>query len=210
VHVVVGICALVWMAVSVAALMGAPGPTLWAEAWLALSTSAVVQQGAVWQLITYAFVHFDMWHIAFNGIALLSFGVPFERAWGAGRFLLVFLVGAVASGLACLAEAYIWRLWGGAVHPMLVIGASGGVCSLVVCFAAWQPDARVVLLFIPMRAWAMVVVMLALDTIGLLLPYTGIAHSGHIGGTLAGLALCPVLIGRWPWGRRAPTVRYVD
>jgi membrane associated rhomboid family serine protease len=200
-YVIVGLCGLVWAALSLARMSGA-ADVLDAAAWFVLNPQAVIQDGAWWQLVTYAFVHIEFWHVAFNCIALASFGGPFEAAFGARRFLLVFGVGVVASGLACMAEAYAPLLLGRPMHPMFVIGASGGVCAVLVCFAAWRPHARVILAFIPMRAWVLVLLLLGIDVVGLFLPGHGIAHSGHIGGTLAGLALCPYVVGRWPWRLR--------
>jgi membrane associated rhomboid family serine protease len=205
-YVIVGLCVAVWLVISAGEAIGLR-KILGAALLCALDPQAVVEGWMWWQLVTYAFVHVQFWHIAFNGIALASFGGPFETAFGTRRFLTVFGAGVLASGLACMVEAYVPLLFGHAMRQMLVIGASGGVCALLVCFAAWQPDARVILAFvIPLRASLLVVVLLAIDIIGLVLPGHGIAHSGHIGGTLVGLALCPYIVGRWPWRSRRHSV----
>jgi membrane associated rhomboid family serine protease len=40
-----------------------------------------------WQLLTYAFLHGGLMHIAFNMFALYMFGGAIERVFGASRYL---------------------------------------------------------------------------------------------------------------------------
>lgn len=57
----------------------------------------------VWQLVTYMFMHGDIWHIFFNMFALFMFGGVLEARWGAKRFINFYLItglGAVALQMA--------------------------------------------------------------------------------------------------------------
>lgn len=57
------------------------------------------QYFSVWQLITYMFMHGDIWHIFFNMFALFMFGGVLESRWGAKKFLQFYIItglGAVA------------------------------------------------------------------------------------------------------------------
>lgn len=54
---------------------------------------------AVWQVVTYMFMHGSIAHIFFNMFALLSFGDPLERQWGAGRFLIFYFLCGIGAGL---------------------------------------------------------------------------------------------------------------
>ena len=56
----------------------------------------------VWQIVSYMFLHADFGHIFFNMFALLSFGTILEREWGAGRFLVFYLVCGIGAGLVQL------------------------------------------------------------------------------------------------------------
>jgi len=61
----------------------------------------VLNGGAkVWTLATYALLHGSWSHVIFNCIWLLAFGPPVARRFGAVRFLLFFVVTAVAGALA--------------------------------------------------------------------------------------------------------------
>ena len=48
----------------------------------ALVPAQVVQTFAVWQLVTYMFLHFGIGQILWNMLALWMFGVELERLWG--------------------------------------------------------------------------------------------------------------------------------
>jgi membrane associated rhomboid family serine protease len=68
---------------------------------LALSPDEVFAHGRVWQLLTYAFLHdpASSWHILFNMLFLLFFGIEIEKAWGTRRFLAFYLSAAVFAAL---------------------------------------------------------------------------------------------------------------
>ena len=53
----------------------------------------------VWQLFTYMFLHGGFAHLAFNMLALWSFGRVLEKVWGGQRFLLFYLACGVGAAL---------------------------------------------------------------------------------------------------------------
>ncbi|NNC99726.1 MAG: rhomboid family intramembrane serine protease [Gammaproteobacteria bacterium] len=59
----------------------------------------------IWQLVSYMFLHGGWTHLAFNMLALWSFGRVLERVWGAQRFLFFYLVCGVGAALLHLAVA---------------------------------------------------------------------------------------------------------
>ena len=52
---------------------------------LALAPVAVVKHFAIWQLVTYLFLHGGITHLLFNMLALWMFGTPLESDWGTRR-----------------------------------------------------------------------------------------------------------------------------
>lgn len=60
-----------------------------------------------WQLITYMFLHADIWHIFFNMLPIFMFGVMLERVWGPKRFLAYYLVTGIGAGLIQLLVIYL-------------------------------------------------------------------------------------------------------
>ena len=53
----------------------------------------------IYQLITYQFLHADVWHIFCNMFALWMFGCVIERVWGPQRFLIYYFVCGIGAGL---------------------------------------------------------------------------------------------------------------
>jgi membrane associated rhomboid family serine protease len=64
-----------------------------------LSASGL-EEGRWWQLITYAFLHANIWHLLFNVLSLWFAGRIVERVMGAGRFVALYVASAVAGGVA--------------------------------------------------------------------------------------------------------------
>jgi len=138
---------------------------------------------APWQLVTYAFLHGGVWHIAFNMFALYMFGSPIERVFGTRRFVLYYFVCVVSAALTQLAFAAMM----GGLYP--TIGASGGVFGLLLAYGLYFPNNRVMLIFppIPMPARVFVVLYAALELfLGVTGTQAGVAHFAHLGGMIGG------------------------
>jgi membrane associated rhomboid family serine protease len=141
----------------------------------------------VWQLVTYAFLHGSLAHIAFNMIALWSIGGQVELALGTQRFIVYYvacILGAAAAQLATVA-----LMNPGEMYPTL--GASGGVFGVLLAFAYLFPQARIMVMVpIPIPAWIAAVGYLAIEFFsGVTGLQPGVAHFAHLGGALIGLVL---------------------
>ena len=139
-----------------------------------------------WQLLTYAFLHGGLFHIAFNLFALYMFGSAIERVFGARRYLAYYLVCVLSAAIAQLLTAAIT----GAVYP--TVGASGGVFGLLLAYAIYFPHSRIMLIFppIPMPARVFVVVYAALELfLGVTGTEEGVAHFAHLGGLVGGFIM---------------------
>jgi membrane associated rhomboid family serine protease len=141
-----------------------------------------------WQLITYAFLHDpkNIAHIFLNMFALFMFGRGLELYWGSRRFLGYYFVCVVAAALTQLAV----ESGTSAAEP--VLGASGGVFGVLLAFAWYFPNQRLIVLPIPipMPAWLFVTIYALIELFsGLTRTQQGVAHFAHLGGMLGG-ALC--------------------
>src|SRR5579863_9211583 len=65
----------------------------------ALAPDAVIHYFAVWQLVTYLFLHGGPWHLIINMLVLWMFGVQLERDWGTRRFLKYYFVCGIGAGI---------------------------------------------------------------------------------------------------------------
>jgi rhomboid family protein len=150
-----------------------------------------------WQLVTYAFLHGGLTHIAFNMLALWMFGGPIERLFGSRPFALYYFVCVIGAAVAQLIVQAIWP--SGGYYPTL--GASGGVFGLLLAYGMMFPHARILLLFppIPMPAWLFVIGYGAVELfLGVTGTQAGVAHFAHLGGMAIGFLLIQYWRGKFP------------
>jgi membrane associated rhomboid family serine protease len=143
--------------------------------------------GFVWTLLTAAFSHIDLWHIALNMFVLWSFGSILERLWGVATFVAFYLVAAlVASVSHCFVSTVL--LGDSSINAL---GASGAVSGLLLAFALLFPKHRILLFgVIPIPALVGALAFVAIDLWGLFAQSQGggigIGHGAHLGGALCG------------------------
>ncbi|HYM36706.1 MAG TPA: rhomboid family intramembrane serine protease, partial [Steroidobacteraceae bacterium] len=150
---------------------------------------------ALWQLITYGFLHASVTHIFFNMFALFMFGSDIERSMGQRKFLVYYFVCIVGAGLTQLLVMAI-----GITPPADVVGASGAVFGILLAFAIAFPHRRLIVLPIPipMPAWLFVTLYSLLELyLGIFQTQQGVAHFAHLGGAAAGY----LLIVYWRYAR---------
>ncbi|MEO8134535.1 MAG: rhomboid family intramembrane serine protease [Betaproteobacteria bacterium] len=148
-----------------------------------------------WQIITYAFLHGNLTHLLFNMFGVYMFGADVERVWGTRRFLIFYMVCAIAAAIAQLIVTSLT----GSVYP--TVGASGALFGLLLAFAMLFPDRVVVPLFppIPMRAPIFVAIYGGLELfLGVTGTQAGVAHFAHLGGMAGGY----LLLRYWRGARR--------
>ncbi|MFB6263269.1 MAG: rhomboid family intramembrane serine protease, partial [Bradymonadaceae bacterium] len=89
----------------------------------AIST-ALIEQGQYFRLVSGSFLHGGFVHILFNGLALLFLGISIERMIGSWRFLLIFLVSALGGATG----SYLWT------EAPLAVGSSTALYGLIGAF----------------------------------------------------------------------------
>lgn len=164
-----------------------PGLVAWFALWpLGTSQVSADVSFAPWQLLTYAFLHGNLLHIAFNMFALYTFGGPIEQVFGSRRYLAYYLV--------CVFSAAVTQLLVAAMSQQIypTVGASGGVFGLLLAYALYFPNNRLMLLFppIPMPARVFVILYAVIELyLGVTGTQEGVAHFAHLGGMIGGFAM---------------------
>ena len=138
---------------------------------------AGVADGRYWQLFTTMFTHVEVWHIAFNMLALWTLGPQLESAIGRARFLALYLL----SGLTASATV----MWFSTSYS-LTLGASGAIFGLMggllVIAVKVGGDVRGVVTWIAVNfAFTFLFVRL-------------ISWQGHVGGFVGGLLLGAAIV----------------
>ncbi len=147
--------------------------------YLGLIPFQVVQQGKIWQLVTYMFVHAGIMHILWNMLGLWMFGIQLEKLWGTAKFLRFYFECGIAAGLTVVVAAY---LFGGT--DVATVGASGALFGLLVAYAVVFPDQTILFSFlIPIKSKYFVMII---GAIVFLQSYS--ATIGHQSGTVAVVA----------------------
>jgi membrane associated rhomboid family serine protease len=93
-----------------------------------------------WTLVTYAFLHHDLWHIGFNMFFLYLFGRNVNDKLGTVGFVVFYVSGAAASG------------WGHAllhqtVPPIPTLGASGAVAAVTGAYLVLFPQTLLTIIY---------------------------------------------------------------
>jgi membrane associated rhomboid family serine protease len=144
-------------------------------------------------LLTHQFLHGGLLHLASNMLFLWIYGDNMEEAWGHWRFLLFYLACGILAALAQFVSepaSYI---------PM--VGASGAIAGVLGGYLLLYPRARIdMFLFllvyfrvIPIPAWLVLGSWFGMQVFAGLDPAAseaGVAYWAHIGGFVAGKALC--------------------
>lgn len=93
-----------------------------------------------WTIITYMFVHKDIWHILFNMLWLYWFGRIFLEYLDQRKLVAVYLLGGISGALVYILSFNIFPVFKGVVAESVAIGASASVMAIVIAIAAYVPD----------------------------------------------------------------------
>ena len=152
--------------------------------------------GKVWTLVSYAFMHGDIFHIFCNLLGLYFIGKYVERVVGNKRFYILYFSGAIFGGL-------LWLLLSYPNTSETLIGASASVMAVFATFCYLYPPMPITFLLffvipISMRPMTMLKIATCFEVLGLLYSLAGgnavVAYSAHLGGILTGLAFAMLLI----------------
>lgn len=154
---------------------------------LGLRPADVVGSLALWQPVTYMFLHGGIFHILFNMLALWMFGVELERMWGSRFFLKFYFVAGVGAALTTLLLSFTPFAFANQLYYSLTIGASGAVYGILLAYARYFPHRPILPYFVfPIPAKYFVIIIGAISLLSSMNgPGGGIAHTTHLGGLVA-------------------------
>jgi membrane associated rhomboid family serine protease len=151
-----------------------------------------------WQVLSYAFLHGDVFHLFFNMFGLWMFGSEIEQLWGQKRYAQFLLVSVLTAAMVQIGFTAMM----GSFYP--TVGISGGLFGLLLAFGMMFPNRVIMPLFppIPMKAKVFVAVFGALELFLGVGGRDGIAHFAHLGGMLGGWLMIRYWRGQAPFSRR--------
>lgn len=179
----------------------------------------------LWQVLTHMFMHGGFMHLLFNMLALWMFGTSVEQAIGSKRFVFLYFSAGLGAVLLQLGidyfqytsifeslqslgmsvnsietssnpeiKAMLNELW--SISNTQMVGASGCIMGVLVAFGMLNPNAELMMIFlpIPIKAKYFIPLLVGYDIISGFIggvPVFGmnIAHWAHVGGALIGLII---------------------
>ena len=134
-----------------------------------------------YQYVTACFAHGGLIHLAFNMVALVSFGSIIEKKYGALKFTKFYLTVGILANI-------LWHILSNPTMPAL--GASGALFGILTLYVIKYPNTKLFIIFLPMvsfKASSMFLAVIVFEILGSLFLNVGIGHSVHLLG--AGLGL---------------------
>lgn len=150
---------------------------------LGLSPEAVFTQLALWQPVTYMFLHGGLGHLLFNMLALWMFGTDLERTWGTRFFTKYYFI----TGIGAAATSLVLSIWIGEIYYSTTVGASGAIYGLLLAYALYFPHRTIYMIIFPLPARVFVIIagtLAFMNSLGG--SSSNVAHTAHLGGLVVG------------------------
>lgn len=142
-----------------------------------------IRAGEQFRMITSAFLHADIVHLAFNMIALFSFAPVVSQTLGNLTFLLIYSTSLIFGSLLTM-------IFHGNDYSYRAVGASGAVTGIIYSAILLYPDMTIGIFgIIPMPAYIFGIGYLLYSIYGMKAKNDNIGHTAHFGGAIGGYAL---------------------
>lgn len=137
-----------------------------------------------WTLLTYMFLHADVWHLFFNMVCLYGFGMLFLMFFSARHLRGLYLLGGLCGAVAFLLSVMVFPVFRGGQGPLL--GASASVLALVAALGTAHPNYGVrLLLFGPVRMKYIAIGLVLISFLSVPSANAG-GEIAHLGGAFGG------------------------
>ena len=140
-----------------------------------------------WTIITYMFMHADIWHILFNLLFFYWFGQIFLQYLDQKKLLTVYLLGGFSGAIFYSLVYSIFPAFELENHlGSSLLGASAAIMAVTIAITTIVPNFSVNMIFIgPVKLKYIALFVIALDLISIQTSNAG-GHISHIGGALFG------------------------
>lgn len=148
----------------------------------------IVQKDYI-RLLSSGFLHVDVSHLLFNMLTLYFFADVIINNLGPINFIIIYLISLLNGNVL----TYFYHKKN---LNYSAVGASGAVSGVLFAAILLFPNMSLYIMFIPIPIPAYVVGIgyLAYTVFGMKKQLGNIGHSAHLGGAVAGLVICLVLL----------------
>ena len=157
----------------------------WVYEHLGLVPVSVVLHFAIWQILTYSFIHTAFWHWFGNMLGIWMFGSTFESSWGTRRFLELFFTGVVGAAITTILLSFAHMLSDPRVPT---VGASGGLFAILMAFGMVFGENEIFLFPFPflIKAKYFVLILIVVTVAFAISGGGSTAYVAHLGGLFFG------------------------
>lgn len=152
-----------------------------------------IQSGERYRMLSSAFLHADIVHLAFNMITFYFFAPWVIEMLGIWMFLFIYFGSLLLGNILTLVlqkDNYNYR----------AVGASGAVTGVIYSAILFNPDANLYLFFaIPIPAYLFGIGYLLYSIYGMKAQNDNIGHTAHFGGAIGGYLLTLILVPQLLW-----------
>jgi membrane associated rhomboid family serine protease len=170
--------------------------------WLRFPVSLQAYLIKPWTIITYQFLHIELFHLLFNMLVLLVAGRIFREFLGDKKLLSVYIMGGICGAVMFMAAYQVFPMFEAVRTNGSILGASASILALLAAAGTLVPDYTLHLILIgPVRLKYVVIVLLVLDLLSLAGQNAG-GHFAHLGGAIWGFGYIKALqngrdLGKW-------------
>ena len=142
-----------------------------------------IKAGEQIRMVSSAFLHADIMHLAFNMIALYSFAPVITATLGNFTFLLIYFGSLIFGSLLTM-------VFHGNDYSYRAVGASGAVTGIIYSAILLYPDMTIGIFgIIPIPAYLFGICYLLYSIYGMKAKNDNIGHTAHFGGAIGGYAI---------------------
>jgi membrane associated rhomboid family serine protease len=140
-----------------------------------------------WSLLSYMFLHENLFHLLFNLLFLYFGGRLFIEFLGHKRLFPVYVLGGVSGALLFMLSYNLFPVFSNDKYMAVTLGASASALAILITIAAYLPDYVVYLLLVgPVKLKWVAVIVVLLDLFSITGGNAG-GHIAHIGGAMFGV-----------------------
>ena len=153
----IAIQVLVFLVISILGLIGLP-----LDRWLVLSSSLTTLLFQPWSLITYSFIHADLWHLIFNMLWLYTASRYFLTLFDTARLFTVYFLGVFFAGLTFLFSYSLFL-----TSSAYLVGSSAGVMAVLIFIATYTPNQPIRIFIFNIKLWQLGAFFVVIDLLQL-------------------------------------------
>lgn len=139
-----------------------------------------------WSILTYMFLHANVWHILFNMLWLYWFGTLFLQFFSARHLQGLYFLAGICGGVLYMLAYNLFPYFRPMTDYAFLLGASASVLGIVAATAYREPNYPIRLLLIgTIRLKYLALIVIGLDVLSITADNAG-GHIAHLGGAVAG------------------------